>query len=67
MKLNDDIKIIISEIAEENGYDVVLPDSSTIFYQNKLDITKDVLARLNKKIPNRKTHVTNMWYDHLLI
>jgi Skp family chaperone for outer membrane proteins len=41
---------VISEIARDKNYQVVLPKSQVVIVQTQLDITGEVLARLNKKI-----------------
>ncbi len=40
------IKTAVSEIAQANGYDMVLPQSSTIYYKANADITQQVIAKL---------------------
>lgn len=54
LDLNNNIKIIVEEIAKENEYDLVLLDGSVVYYEKKHDITQDVLQKLNKKIPSVK-------------
>jgi Skp family chaperone for outer membrane proteins len=49
-KVNDEIKDIISEIAKEKDLDLIVPSSQALFYKDELDISEDVLKRLNKKI-----------------
>ncbi len=41
---------VISEIARDKNYQVVLPKSQVVIVQTQLDITQEVLQRLNKKI-----------------
>jgi outer membrane protein len=41
---------VIGEIARDKNYQVVLPKSQVVIVQTQLDITGEVLARLNKKI-----------------
>lgn len=45
------ISDIIAAMAEEKGYTVVLPTSQILYADSKLDITKQVLEQLNKKLP----------------
>lgn len=42
----------ISDFAEENAYDLILPQSSVIFTRDKRDVTKDFVALLDKKTQN---------------
>lgn len=49
-KVNDKVKIIVSEISKEKNLDVIMPSSQTLFFKDELDITAEVLATLNKKI-----------------
>jgi Skp family chaperone for outer membrane proteins len=41
---------VISEIARDKNYQVVLPKSQVVIVQTQLDITQEVLQRLNKKV-----------------
>lgn len=41
---------IISEMAKEKGFSVTIPTSQTLYYDAKLDITTEVLTRLNQKL-----------------
>lgn len=43
---------IVSEKAKEKGYDAVLPTSQLLYADPALDITDEVLAQLNKKLPS---------------
>jgi Skp family chaperone for outer membrane proteins len=49
-KVNDKVKDIISDIAKEKDLDVITPASQTLYYKDELDVTEEVLKRLNKKI-----------------
>ncbi|MBM3580002.1 MAG: OmpH family outer membrane protein [Alphaproteobacteria bacterium] len=49
-KVNDKIKDIITDISKEKELDIIMPASQTLYYDDKLDITEEVLNRLNKKI-----------------
>lgn len=42
---------IVSKMAKDKGYTVVMPASSLLYADPKLDITKDVLAKLNATLP----------------
>jgi len=49
-KVNDHIKDIISDISKEKDFDVIVPASQTLFYKDNLDISEEVLKKLNDKI-----------------
>lgn len=49
-KVNDKIKSIITQIAKEKGYEIIIPSSQTLHYNDELEITSEVLSRLNKSI-----------------
>lgn len=49
-KVNDKVKDIISDIAKEKDLDIIAPASQTLYYKDNLDITEEVLGKLNKKI-----------------
>jgi Skp family chaperone for outer membrane proteins len=49
-KVNSKIKEVIEEVKDEKDLDIIISASSAIFYQDELDISEDVLKRLNKKI-----------------
>lgn len=43
---------IVKEVASEKGYNIVLSSSQVLYNGPNMDITGEVLARLNKKLPN---------------
>ena len=49
-KVNDKIKDIIADIAKEKEFDIIVPATQALFAKDELDITAEVLSRLNKKI-----------------
>lgn len=49
-KVNDKIKEVIDEVKEEKKLDLIITAQSTIYYQDDLNISEDVLKKLNKKI-----------------
>jgi Skp family chaperone for outer membrane proteins len=49
-KVNDVMKAIVTDISKEKQFDVVIPASQVIYFQEHTDITSEVLAILNKKI-----------------
>ena len=53
-KVQKELLRIIAEVAEESGVGVVLFRSAIVIAVKKLDISKEVLQRLNKKLPDVK-------------
>jgi outer membrane protein len=49
-KVNDKIKDIIAEISKEKNLDVIIPSQQALYYKDELDISAEVLNKLNKKI-----------------
>ena len=49
-KVNDKIKDIIADIAKEKNLDFIVPSAQALFYKDNMDISEDVLSKLNKKI-----------------
>lgn len=43
---------IITEIAKEKNIDLVITGSTVLYASQEMDITDEVLARLNKKVPS---------------
>lgn len=48
---------IVSKIAEERKLMMVLPNAQVILVENAMDITKDVLTKLNEELPAVKVDV----------
>ncbi|MFW0777393.1 MAG: OmpH family outer membrane protein [Rickettsiales bacterium] len=42
---------IIADLAEEKGFSVAVPTSQILYADSSLDISDEVLSRLNKKLP----------------
>ncbi len=42
---------IIADMAKEKGFIIAMPTSQILYADSKLDITNEVLERLNKKLP----------------
>ena len=53
-KVQKELLRIVAEVAEETGVGVVLFRSAIVIAVKKLDISKEVLKRLNKKLPDVK-------------
>ncbi len=49
-KVNDKIKDIITDISKEKNLDLIVPSAQALYYKDELDISAEVLSRLNKKI-----------------
>jgi outer membrane protein len=43
---------IVTGIAEERGFNLVLPSSEVLFFSRKIDLTEEVLAKLDAKLPD---------------
>ena len=55
-KVQKELLRIVAEVAEESGVGVVLFRSAIVIAVKKLDISKEVLQRLNKKLPDVEVH-----------
>lgn len=42
---------IVTDLAKEKGFQVAIPTSQLLYGESKLDISAEVLERLNKKLP----------------
>jgi Skp family chaperone for outer membrane proteins len=42
---------IVTSIAEERGFNLVLPSSEVLFFGRSLDLTEEVLAQLDARLP----------------
>lgn len=49
-KVNEKVKEIITDISKEKNIDVLVPSSQALYYKENLDISEEVLTKLNKKI-----------------
>lgn len=45
---------IIASIAQEKGYDLVIPQAQAIYAKPELDITEEVLGKLDSALPSMK-------------
>lgn len=52
------LKEIVDELAEGRGFNLVLPASGVLLFSPKIDITDEVLARLDRKLPSVKVPET---------
>ncbi len=53
-KVNSEVEIIVSDIAKEKDFLVVIPASSLFYSKAKIDITGEVIEKLNKKMTKLK-------------
>ncbi len=56
-ELRKNIIQVTADVADEGKYQVVLTRDSVVIIQKEMDITDQVLQRLNKKLPNIKLDV----------
>jgi Skp family chaperone for outer membrane proteins len=42
---------IVTSIADERGFNLVLPSSEVLFFARSLDLTEEVLAKLDARLP----------------
>ena len=45
---------VVGELADSRGFNLVLPSSGLLLFSPKIDLTDEVLGRLDKKLPNVK-------------
>jgi outer membrane protein len=43
---------IVTSIADERGFNLVLPSSDVLFFSRKIDLTDEVLAKLDERLPD---------------
>ncbi len=48
-KILEKVKVVVKKMAADKKYDAVLQLGATVYVDERLDITKDVLAQLDKK------------------
>jgi Skp family chaperone for outer membrane proteins len=53
-QVQNQIETIVKEMSKENGFAITFPASQTLFYAEPLDITAEVLKRLDSKLPSVK-------------
>lgn len=47
--IRETLELVVDELAEEQGYDLILTKSSAIYHSPEVDITDDVLQRLQRE------------------
>jgi Skp family chaperone for outer membrane proteins len=45
---------VVGVLADERGFNIVLPSSAVLLFSPKIDLTDEVLAQLDKKLPSVK-------------
>ena len=45
---------VVTGIAEERGFNLVLPSSEVLFFSRQIDLTEEVLAKLDEALPEVK-------------
>lgn len=53
-KIREEIVGIVGEMAEKNGYDVVITRANVVIVSKEIDITAEVLKKLDKKLSSVK-------------
>jgi Skp family chaperone for outer membrane proteins len=43
---------VVTGIAEERGFNLVLPSSEVLFFSRQIDLTEEILAKLDAKLPD---------------
>jgi outer membrane protein len=43
---------VVTSIAEERGFNLVLPSSEVLFFSRRIDVTDEVLAKLDARLPD---------------
>jgi outer membrane protein len=50
--IQKEVTSIIAQVAAEKQYDIVIPSAQTLYHKPDLDITAEVLSRLDAKLPS---------------
>ena len=50
--IQSNVTQILNEMAKEKGFELVIPSSQVLYYGPTLDISDEVLKRLNEKLPS---------------
>ena len=45
---------VVGELSDSRGFNLVVPSSGLLLFSPQIDLTADVLARLDLKLPNVK-------------
>ena len=49
---------IVSKLADEKGFSIAIPTSQILYYKSDMNISKDVLERLNKRLPKIQVKIS---------
>ena len=49
-KVNEAVKEIVAQIAKENDIDIIIQANEALYFKDNMDISEEVLTKLNKKI-----------------
>jgi len=55
-QVNDTFSTLVSDEAKKKGYQVVMPKLQTLFSDNNIEITDQMIKELNKKLPTVKVN-----------
>jgi Skp family chaperone for outer membrane proteins len=53
-QVRDSIINIMGDLSTERGFNVVMPSSAVLLFSPKIDLTEEVIGRLDKKLPSVK-------------
>jgi Skp family chaperone for outer membrane proteins len=42
---------VVTSIADERGFNLVMPSSEVLFFSRRIDLTEEVLAKLDARLP----------------
>jgi Skp family chaperone for outer membrane proteins len=51
-EVQDALIEVVTSIAEERGFNLVLPSSEVLFFARRIDLTGEVLTKLNDRLPD---------------
>lgn len=49
-KVNDEVKVIIADLSKEKDLDLIVSAGQALYFKNEMDVSEEVLKRLNKKL-----------------
>lgn len=53
-EIAEEVRKVVDEMSEKNGYDLVLPLNGAFFVKDSLNITEEVLKKVNKALDAKK-------------
>jgi outer membrane protein len=54
--IQERMSTIVKAVAAEKNYDLVIPANGLLYHKNEMNITAEVLARLDKELPSMKVN-----------